>query len=755
MKKTKHLKSKVIIAFFLMVILAGICILMTCPDLSVEKITQISQTLVIYDKDGTVSATLNTGENRVNVGIEEIPQSVIDALIATEDIRFYEHNGIDIKRIFGAVWADIKSGGYSQGASTITQQLIKNSHLTNEKTMMRKIQEAILALQLERQYEKDEILEMYLNFVYFGRGAYGIQAASRAYFGIDVGELTVPQAAVLIGILKGPGRYAPHLNMENCIKRRNTVLSQMEKYGYITAEQYEQYSKEEIVIVEKEELYDYGYYTDFVLEEGADLLGISVSDLMGGGYSVYTTLDSSLQQQLQEIYEKEDNFPASQEEEKVQSAAVIIDNATGAISAMIGGREHEGMRVYNRACARRQPGSCIQPVLVYAPAFENGSITSATMLDDYRKDFDGYSPTNFRDIYYGKVSVRKALSLSLNVPAVELLQQNEIEYSKSYAKRMGIVFDEDDKYLALALGGMKYGSTPIEIASAYRTFATGGFFQKGWCIKKICDSDGNVVYEHSDKDSAVLKDSTAFLITDILCDVSKQRTNALGTLGHAVACKTGTVGYNDIGYSDAWCSAYTKDYTVCVWMGYDRTDAEHFLPETVTGGSYPAKVAAEIFAEIIARYGYSAFEQPGTVTKVKIDGYTLERSGMVCLATGYTEKSNVLEEYFVLGTEPQNVSSYWAEPLQPLAVEVQFDELRNAEISVTAAQAYVNYCVYRKNESGEVLLGKVSAEEGKTAYIKDSGYTADSVYFVIPEHKTVFANGQALQGQKSREYTLH
>ncbi len=754
MKKIKHLKIKVLIAFFLLVMIAAICILMTCPDLSVEKITQISQTLVIYDKDQNVSATLNTGENRVNVSIEEIPQCVIDALIATEDIRFYEHNGIDIKRIFGAVWADIKSGGYSQGASTITQQLIKNSHLTNEKKMLRKIQEAILALQLERQYDKDEILEMYLNFVYFGRGAYGIQAAAQAYFGIDAAEVNIPQAAVLIGVLKAPGRYAPHLNMENCIQRRNTVLSQMEKYGYLSAEQYEEYSKEEIVIVEKEELYDYGYYTDFVLEEGAELLGISVSDFMGSGYSVYTTLDSSLQQYIQEVYENEENFPAGEEEE-VQSAAVVIDNTTGAISAMIGGREHEGMRVYNRACARRQPGSCIKPILVYAPAFENGSITGATMLDDYRKDFDGYSPTNFRDVYYGTVSVRRALSLSLNVPAVELLQQNGIEYSKNYAKKMGIVFDEEDQYLALALGGMKYGSTPLEIASAYRTFATGGFFQKGWCIEKICDSDGNVLYEHQEKDSSVLKDSTAFLITDILCDVSQQRTNALSTIGYDIACKTGTVGYNDIGYSDAWCSAYTKDYTVCVWMGYDRTDAQHFLSETVTGGSFPAKVSAEIFQQLITQYGYTPFEKPESVVMARIDTYTLQKSGAICLATEYTEKNNVLEEYFVAGTEPQAASQYWAKPLQPLAVEVQFDELRNVEISVTAAQSYVNYCVYRKNESGEVLLGKVSAEEGKTAYLKDTGYTEDSVYYVIPEHKTVFVSGQILQGEKSREYTLH
>ena len=268
-------------------------------------------------------------------------------------------------------------------------------------------------MQLESQYSKDEILEMYFNYVYFGRGAYGIQAASEAYFGIDVKELSVSQGATLIGILKAPSKYAPHINMDNAILRRNTVLAQMKKYGYITDEEYSAYKCESIEIIESIQRPDYGYYTDYVLTEGAKCLGISVEDLLAGGYNIYTSLDSSMQEELQKIYDSNEFFP----DETVQSAAVVIDNLTGSISAMIGGRTHEGMRLFNRATSKRQPGSTIKPILVFAPAFENHSVTTLTLLDDYRKDFSGYKPTNYKDIYYGKVTVRKALSLSLNIPA--------------------------------------------------------------------------------------------------------------------------------------------------------------------------------------------------------------------------------------------------------------------------------------------------------------------------------------------------
>ncbi len=747
MFKTK----KRIFLFAILIILSvvSVSLFSTVPDLSVEKITEISETLTIYDNENNVSALLDGGQRRKSISIKNVPEHVINALIAVEDIRFYEHNGIDIKRIFGALFNDIKAGNLKEGGSTITQQLIKNSHLSNDKKFSRKIYEAILALQLERQYDKDEILEMYLNFVYFGRGAYGIQAASEAYFGINVEELTVSQGATLIGILKAPSRYAPHINMDNAIKRRNTVLMQMKKYGFISEEQCINCTNEDITVIEKSILPDYGYYTDYVLNESAECLNITVDELLAGGYNIYTSLDPFLQKELQEIYENKDNFP----DEKVQSASVIIDNNSGAISALIGGREHSGMRIYNRVTARRQPGSTIKPLLVYGPAFENKSITPSTVLDDYRKEFSGYMPTNYKDVYYGKVTVREALSLSLNVPAVELLLKNGIEYSKEYAQKTGIKFDEDDKYLALALGGMKYGVTPIEIAGAYSMLACNGEYKEPYCVKKITDSNGKTLYEHKAEKKRVFSESTAFLLTDILKDVSKQENNGHIALSGKIATKTGTVGYSEKGHSDAWSVGYDKTHTVSVWMGYDVTTNEQYLPYEVTGSAQPSKISAQIFNKIIEKYGYKEFVQPESVVKLKIDGYSLKSTQETFLAN--ENQSDTFYEYYAKDNAPQITNSYWDKPQLPIDIRLQYNELRQAEISFSALNDFTEYYIIKKNQYGEKIVSTLKGNKNQKLIFVDDEYFSGDSYIIQPIHADILIDSKPLLGEKSREYTLY
>ncbi len=745
-------------AIFLICFAIFFCILSTMfflvPDLSIEKITEISQTLTIYDKDENVSAVLNAGQNRQSVSFEDVPEHVVNALIATEDVRFYEHNGIDVKRIFGALIKNVTTGSLKEGASTITQQLIKNSHLSNEKTFLRKFNEAVLAIQLERRYEKNEILEMYLNFVYFGRGAYGIQAASQAYFGLDVQDLSIQQGATLIGILKAPSKYAPHLNMENSVSRRNVVLSQMLKYGFITEDQFEECKKEEIVIVEKSLMPDYGYYTDYVLEESAEKLGITVSDLLAGGYKIYTCQDSYVQEKLQEIYNDTNLFPQDDGDEMVQSATVVINNSNGALCSMIGGREHEGMRVYNRAKAKRQPGSCIKPILVYAPAFENKSITPLTVLNDYRKDFSGYSPTNFKDVYYGDVTVRQALSLSLNVPAVELLNKNGINYSKKYAQNCGITFHDDDNHLALALGGMKYGTSPLELAGAYSTFARSGTYVEPWCIEKITDNEGNLLYRHQEKEIRVFSESTAYLITDILTDVSQNTNNRLSILKKDIACKTGTVGYEN-GNSDVWSTAYDNMYTVCVWMGYDKTTNENFLSDAVTGSTYPSNLCAEIYKSIYEKYDYSPFVKPNTIVKKAIDGFSLKNEQKIYLANKNIPITDVIYEYFDLENAPTEYNKYWNIPELPENISIVLNELRQPQISFTAKESYVEYVVYKKGAYGEKELKRVSANKDEKIYIIDEDYSVGDAYLIQAIHKEVLINGKPFYGEKSREYYIY
>lgn len=723
--------------------------LISLPDLSVEKITNIPQTLVLYDKDDAVFASVNTGENRKI--IHDIPLCVVQALLCTEDVRFYQHNGIDFRRICGALWADIKAGGYAQGASTITQQLVKNSQLTNEKTILRKIQEAVLALQLEKRYEKDEILDMYLNFVYFGRGAYGIQAAAEAYFGKDAAELSIPQAAMLIGILKAPGRYAPHIDMTKAKARRDTVLDQMQKYGCLTQEEADAFKQEEIVIVPAQSTPDYGYYTDFAIEEAAGLLGISVSDLMGGGFSVYTALDSALQEELQTLARQDALFPASMGGQDVQTAVVALDNESGGVRALLGGRTHEGQRLFNRATALRQPGSCIKPILVYAPALEEKLITPATVLEDTRTTFDGYTPTNFHDVYYGKITARRALALSLNVPAVSLLQAVGIEKAKSVAEKAGIVFDADDRYLALALGGMKYGTSPLRLAGAYRALACGGKQKEAHSVRKICDRDGTVLYEAPEEETDVISASTAFLLTDMLLDAAKG--TALKDLPFSVAAKTGTVGYGSEGYSDAWCTAYTQQATVCVWMGFDTTTPEHFLPSDATGGTYPARMASEILRFLTEKDGYVPFRVPSTVTECEIDRYALEAEGEICLASSLTSSAWRMREWFSRETVPRKVSAFWEKPLAPQAFSVQLNEVRAAEITLTPAQAYVDYCLYRLRGGEAELLARLSGRKNEKLVWADAEYRAGDAYYIVPEHKSVSESGVPLRGERTRAQT--
>ncbi len=745
----KKKKRYFILIPLVLIVIISVYFFSGVPDLSVEKIRSTSQVLTIYDKDNNISAYLDGGQTRKNVSIEAVPKHVINALLAIEDIRFYEHNGIDIKRIFGAMINDISSGSLKEGGSTITQQLIKNSHLSNEKTFIRKIHEAILALQLERQYTKDEILEMYLNYVYFGRGAYGIQAAAQMYFGVDVQELSVSQGAMLVGVLKAPSKLAPHINMEKAIERRNNVLFQMKKYGFISDEQYKEFSSEDIKIVEDISHPDYGYYTDYVLEESAKMLNISVEELLNGGYSVYTSLDSELQENVQQLFSDNENF----HDNKVQAATVVIDNFTGEISAIMGGREHNGMRIYNRITARRQPGSVIKPILVYGPAFENKSITASTVINDYRKDFSGYKPTNFKDVYYGNVTVRKALSLSLNVPAVEILERNGIDYSKEFAERAGLVFDESDNNLALALGGMKFGVTPLEMAGAYSMLARSGVYIEPHCVRKILDSNGKLVYENKKINQKVFSEKTTFLLTDILRDVSTHESNGHKLFSRQIATKTGTVGYNDSGHSDAWSASYVNSHTVVVWMGYDKTTAQQFLPYDVTGSSYPSQISAKIFEKIFEKYGYDDFKVPDGIVSLKIDNFSLKNGAGNYLASDI--QTDTVNEFFDSENAPQEINSYWQKPTLPKDIKVQLNELRQAEISFNATNDYTQYIIIKRNAVGDKVIGRLNGKENEKLILIDEEYFFGDSYIIQAMHSKISVNKMPYLGEKSKEYVLN
>ena len=592
------------------------------------------------------------------MSVSELQPSTVYAFISAEDARFFEHEGVDVIRIAGAVVADIKAGSYVQGASTISQQLIKLSHLTSEKTISRKAEEAALAYEMERQYSKEDILEMYLNYVYFGGGYYGIEAAAEGYFGVHASDLTLDQSAMLAGILKSPSGYAPHINYAASINRRNNILRLMRDYGYITDDEKKQASAGRPTILhDKNEEYS-GYYTDAVTKSAAALMGITVDELIRGGYSIYSAMDSDIQHYCEEMFKNGELFPA----EDSEAAIVVLEPSTGMVVAMVGGRSYTGGISFNRATdIRRQPGSVIKPVIAYAPAFEYLNYTAADMILDEETTFADYTPSNYGNKYYGWVTVREAVTKSLNVPAVKTLSEVGVERAKDFAKRCGIEFDDKDDSLALALGGFTYGVSPLQIAGAYSCFASGGIYNTPTLIKKITDRNGLTVYEYRQDSRRVMSEANAYILTSMLKSVVTEGTgHRLNTLDIPIAGKTGTVGLAN-GNRDAWMAGYTPEYTAVVWQGYD-SDRLGLLPSSATGGTYPALMLYELFNHIYPDGRSGDFEKPESVKQYSIDAKTLKKQHKVVLANAMTPQSSRVTEYFTEETAPEDVSGYWAVP---------------------------------------------------------------------------------------------
>lgn len=716
-------------------------------DFDVYRITGCDRTSIIYDGQSDVVTRLHGVQDRTWVSISELQPSTVYAFISAEDARFFEHEGVDVIRIAGAIVADIKAGSYVQGASTISQQLIKLSHLTSEKTISRKAEEAALAYEMERQYSKEDILEMYLNYVYFGGGYYGIEAAAEGYFGVHASDLTLDQSAMLAGILKSPSGYAPHINYAASINRRNNILRLMRDYGYITDDEKKQASAGRPTILhDKNEEYS-GYYTDAVTKSAAALMGITVDELIRGGYSIYSAMDSDIQHYCEEMFKNGELFPA----EDSEAAIVVLEPSTGMVVAMVGGRSYTGGISFNRATdIRRQPGSVIKPVIAYAPAFEYLNYTAADMILDEETTFADYTPSNYGNKYYGWVTVREAVTKSLNVPAVKTLSEVGVERAKDFAKRCGIEFDDKDDSLALALGGFTYGVSPLQIAGAYSCFASGGIYNTPTLIKKITDRNGLTVYEYRQDSRRVMSEANAYILTSMLKSVVTEGTgHRLNTLDIPIAGKTGTVGLAN-GNRDAWMAGYTPEYTAVVWQGYD-SDRLGLLPSSATGGTYPALMLYELFNHIYPDGRSGDFEKPESVKQYSIDAKTLKKQHKVVLANAMTPQSSRVTEYFTEETAPEDVSGYWAVPGSAqnlLAVR----EEGGVMVSFDCPDDFGMYTLWR-SEAGkaEKPLMTWNGREGHIEYIDAAvkpgkGYR----YRVTVKHEELLIGDEPVEGLTTR-----
>lgn len=716
-------------------------------DFDVYRITGCDRTSIIYDGQSDVVTLLHGVQDRTWVSISELQPSTVYAFISAEDARFFEHEGVDVIRIAGAIVADIKAGSYVQGASTISQQLIKLSHLTSEKTISRKAEEAALAYEMERQYSKEDILEMYLNYVYFGGGYYGIEAAAEGYFGVHASDLTLDQSAMLAGILKSPSGYAPHINYAASINRRNNILRLMRDYGYITDDEKKQASAGRPTILhDKNEEYS-GYYTDAVTKSAAALMGITVDELIRGGYSIYSAMDSDIQHYCEEMFKNGELFPA----EDSEAAIVVLEPSTGMVVAMVGGRSYTGGISFNRATdIRRQPGSVIKPVIAYAPAFEYLNYTAADMILDEETTFADYTPSNYGNKYYGWVTVREAVTKSLNVPAVKTLSAVGVYRAKDFAKRCGIEFDDKDDSLALALGGFTYGVSPLQIAGAYSCFASGGIYNTPTLIKKITDRNGLTVYEYRQDSRRVMSEANAYILTSMLKSVVTEGTgHRLNTLDIPIAGKTGTVGLAN-GNRDAWMAGYTPEYTAVVWQGYD-SDRLGLLPSSATGGTYPALMLYELFNHIYPDGRSGDFEKPESVKQYSIDAKTLKKQHKAVLANAMTPQSSRVTEFFTEETAPEDVSGYWAVPGSAqnlLAVR----EEGGVMVSFDCPDDFGMYTLWR-SEAGkaEKPLMTWNGREGHIEYIDAAvkpgkGYR----YRVTVKHEELLIGDEPVEGLTTR-----
>lgn len=602
------------------------------------------QKTIYYSASGDMIGEEHGVENRYWVGLEKISPNIIDATLMIEDQRFYNHNGFDIKRILGAVLKDIKTMSLKEGASTLTQQYARNLYLSHEKTWSRKLKEAFYTLRLEIFYSKEEILEGYLNTVYYGHGAYGIEAASHYFFNKEASDLTIAEAAMLAGIPKGPTYYSPQNDLERATNRQQQILAIMHEKDIISEEEYFSAKSEQLVFTdpsERKQLSIGPYFQDTVLAEAVDLLDIDQESVRSGGYQIYTTLDINLQKQLEESI-----VQTIHDSSKIEVGGVVVDPNNGAIRALVGGRSYE-KSPFNRAIqAKRMPGSTFKPFLYYA-ALEHG-YTATTMLMSKPTAFeieDGqvYQPSNFNGYYANEpITLAQAIALSDNIYAVKTNMYLGVETLVETARKFGIT-SKLPSVPSLALGTATVSVE--EMVSGYSMLANGGYSIDGHTIEKIVDREGRTVYKRDDSSQKhVLDPQKAFILTQLMTGTFDESLNGymsvtgssiVDNLTRTYAGKTGSTD------SDSWMIGFSPSLVAGIWTGYDDNRSITSVPER----SYSKEIWSTFMEQAHQAIPEEHFEAPDGLVAVPVDPTTGLR------ATPHCPTSTVM--FFEKGTEPE------------------------------------------------------------------------------------------------------
>ncbi len=715
MKKTFKI-ILLLLTVLISLIIGFICyvlIVTSSVNLDKNKLVDFGKITTFYDSDDNIIS--KESSNIALTNIDDIPSHVLNAFIAIEDKRFYNHDGVDYHGLTRALFNNIKTLSFKEGASTISQQLIKNTHLSSEKTLNRKFIEIKLAKQLEKEYSKNEILEKYLNTIYFGDNCYGITLASNHYFNKSPEELSLNESATLAGIIKAPSNYSPLINFDKCNKRKNIVLSEMYNQGYISLDEYNKNVADNIEIKENCERGKFDY-TYLVKKELDDIL--TNKRINDKKIKVYTYCDTDLQSSIEQNLT--DNL-----EYTCDKSSVMIDKNYHYVA-------------YKSSCGdiNRQMGSTIKPLAVYAPAIENNVINSCSPVLDEKINFNGYEPSNYNDKYYGYVSAKQSLSKSLNVPAVKILNSLGVEKSIKYLKKLEIPLDETDNTLVLALGATKNGISLTQICSTYTIFSHEGFYKKPTCIKKITDENDNILYQNNNKSEKIFESDTVFIINDMLRHaVTDGTAKKLSFNDYKIHAKTGTVGYEK-GNTDAYTISYTNDYVLGVWCGIKDNS---LMSNSITGGTLPASISANIWKETYKDKQQSNFKACDNVIECNIDKISYDENHIVEMASKYTPDRFIQKEIFKKNNIPKTISARFSEPT-----------IKNGKISVNNNGILIELCVteYYEFKIFKECNGKKnqifnSLNDGRITEYEDNNLSYGKVYtysiipYIIHDNKEI------------------
>lgn len=645
-----------------------------------ERLLTSEKNLLLFDcKNAPIP--LRLAATKQTVSENDIPWHTKQAFIDVEDRRFYKHNGFDKKGVVRAMIHNVRAHSLKEGASTISQQLIKNTHLSQEKTLKRKLQEWKLTRQLEKRYSKEEIITKYLNTIYFGHSCFGIEAAAEFYFNKRVNELSLAESAMLAGMIKSPNHYSPFRQPENCLKRRSCVLKIMQDNGSITQSEREEAERTPLPVNMPQECKDKNYPA-FVMEELSELAE-KYNFRIAGHIEIQTYMDKNLQEYIETL------GSAHTESGK---AFVVLDAKSGGFKAVLS-------TIGN---AKRLPGSTIKPLLVYAPAIEEDFLSPATPILDEKIDYNGYSPQNNDGKFHGYVSTRECIEKSLNIPAVKVLSSVGIPKCVEYLEKLDLHVQDEDRTLALALGGMKHGFALSDLISAYSVFPNNG--EKLTCgfIEKI-KINGTTVYKKTARPRRIFSPESAYLTTDMLRTTAQRGTaKKLRDLPFDIAAKTGTVGTKN-GNTDAYAVSYTPKDCVGVWLGNaDGGKIEY------TGGGLPCNYLKQI-NEFIDKESQKAgiqptsFLQPNNVLKIDLDKPAYYDTHTILCADEYSPAEYRFSELFKTSAIPLNKSTSFSSPsiltpkisLTKNGVKIQFDSY---------APTYYSYRIERSDYASHTTV---------------------------------------------------